>query len=97
MITELLSDYVIILFHQYVTKYLNLRNPLGQEYPFYILIETSGSNATHDEEKLNNFLQHIMETELVLDGTVATDSSKVKVKQQFLCIRLCVKKKKLYS
>ncbi|XP_071805485.1 D-2-hydroxyglutarate dehydrogenase, mitochondrial-like [Asterias amurensis] len=63
----------------YVTKYLKLKNPLSQEYPFYILIETSGSNATHDEEKLNDFLQHIMETELVCDGTVATDYSKIKM------------------
>ena len=63
---------------------MKLKNPLSQEYPFYILIETSGSNATHDEEKLNDFLQHIMETELVCDGTVATDYSKIKVRQQFL-------------
>ena len=65
---------------------MKLKNPLSQEYPFYILIETSGSNATHDEEKLNDFLQHIMETELVCDGTVATDYSKIKVRQQFLYV-----------
>ena len=26
--------------------------PLEDEYPFYVLIETSGSNADHDQEKL---------------------------------------------
>ena len=55
---------------------MKLKNPLSQEYPFYILIETSGSNATHDEEKLNDFLQHIMETELVCDGTVELTTAK---------------------
>ncbi|XP_022090093.1 D-2-hydroxyglutarate dehydrogenase, mitochondrial-like [Acanthaster planci] len=63
----------------YVTKYLGLRNPLNREYPFYILIETSGSNGSHDEEKLNQFLEHIMSTELVIDGTVATDSTKIQM------------------
>ena len=32
-----------------VEKNLKVRNPLDS-YPFYVLIETSGSNATHDEE-----------------------------------------------
>ncbi|XP_038079242.1 D-2-hydroxyglutarate dehydrogenase, mitochondrial-like [Patiria miniata] len=63
----------------YVTKYLELRNPLSKEYPFYILVETSGSDGNHDEEKLNRFLEHIMATELVLDGTVATDSAKIQM------------------
>ncbi|XP_077998542.1 D-2-hydroxyglutarate dehydrogenase, mitochondrial-like [Glandiceps talaboti] len=60
-----------------LTKYLKMTNPLS-EYPFYVLVETSGSNASHDEEKLNTFLETAMETGNVIDGTVATDITKIK-------------------
>lgn len=53
-------------------------SPLA-ESPFYILIETSGSSAAHDEEKLHRFLQEVMTSSLVADGTVATEDSKIKV------------------
>lgn len=47
--------------------------------PFYIVIETSGSDAAHDGEKLHNFLEAAMTSSLVTDGTVATEESKIKV------------------
>lgn len=47
---------------------------------FYIVIETSGSDAKHDEEKLHNFLEAAMTSSLVNDGTVATEDSKIKVR-----------------
>ncbi|XP_037041419.1 D-2-hydroxyglutarate dehydrogenase, mitochondrial isoform X2 [Bradysia coprophila] len=56
----------------------NLRSPISK-YPFYMLIETSGSRMDHDEEKLNNFLQHVMEKRLVLDGTVTNEPGKMKL------------------
>ncbi|XP_070561383.1 D-2-hydroxyglutarate dehydrogenase, mitochondrial-like [Ptychodera flava] len=59
-------------------NYLKMTNPLSADYPFYVLVETSGSNATHDEEKLNAFLETTMATESVVDGTVATDITKIK-------------------
>jgi D-2-hydroxyglutarate dehydrogenase len=43
-----------------------------------MLIETSGSNQQHDEEKLNNFLQKAMETSLVIDGISTSEPSKMK-------------------
>lgn len=46
---------------------------------FYILIETSGSEPAHDEEKLHNFLEEAMTSSLVNDGTVATEDSKIQV------------------
>lgn len=49
--------------------------PLEESYPFYVLIETSGSNHDHDEEKLNTFLEQAMENETVLNGTVAMDET----------------------
>jgi len=39
----------------------------------------SGSNATHDTEKLNSLLEHLLQTGLIADGVVAVDSSHVTV------------------
>ncbi|PHH62150.1 hypothetical protein CDD81_7524 [Ophiocordyceps australis] len=52
--------------------------PLEAEYPFYCLIETSGSNADHDYEKLEKFLQHVMGQDVVMDGVVAQDATQAK-------------------
>ncbi|XP_070609303.1 D-2-hydroxyglutarate dehydrogenase, mitochondrial isoform X3 [Erythrolamprus reginae] len=60
-----------------VEGHLKLTNPVT-ESPFYVLIETSGSNSTHDEEKLNHFLEHIMGSDLVVDGTLASEGKKIK-------------------
>ncbi|XP_076150555.1 D-2-hydroxyglutarate dehydrogenase, mitochondrial isoform X1 [Alosa pseudoharengus] len=58
-------------------KHLKITNPIT-ECPFYIVIETAGSNAVHDEEKLHNFLEEVMASSLVTDGTVATEDVKIK-------------------
>ena len=49
------------------------------ESPFYVLIETSGSNSAHDEEKLSHFLEHVMASNLVIEGTLASEDKKIKV------------------
>lgn len=61
-----------------VTKNLNLKCPIGQ-HPFYMLIETSGSNGDHDGEKLNKFLEDVMSNGIASDGTVAADSNQINV------------------
>ncbi|KAI4883560.1 hypothetical protein NFI96_014682 [Prochilodus magdalenae] len=58
-------------------KHLKLTNPIT-ESPFYIVIETAGSNAAHDEQKLHNFLDKVTSSSLVTDGTVGTDETKMK-------------------
>ncbi|XP_002923192.2 D-2-hydroxyglutarate dehydrogenase, mitochondrial [Ailuropoda melanoleuca] len=60
-----------------VTRHLRLASPV-QESPFYVLIETSGSRAGHDAEKLSDFLDQVLSSGLVTDGTVATDQMKLK-------------------
>lgn len=50
--------------------------------PFYMLIETSGSNATHDEEKLTQFLDMCMEKSIILDGMTTSEPSKMKVRKK---------------
>jgi len=59
-----------------VTENLKLKYPID-EHPFYILIETSGSCAAHDTEKLDEFLEEVMAEGIVLDGTVASEPSKM--------------------
>ncbi|KAF7279777.1 hypothetical protein GWI33_006760 [Rhynchophorus ferrugineus] len=59
------------------TENLKLRSPLP-DYPFYMLVETHGSNNDHDQEKLNAFLEDVMSQGLVLDGTVTNEVSKMR-------------------
>ncbi|KAG8467738.1 hypothetical protein KFE25_006790 [Diacronema lutheri] len=53
------------------------RNPLEGRAPFYMLIEVSGSNEEHDSAKLTGFLEHVMESGMVTDGTLAADSTQM--------------------
>ncbi|XP_059048288.1 D-2-hydroxyglutarate dehydrogenase, mitochondrial-like [Achroia grisella] len=55
---------------------LKLPNPIS-DYPFYVLVETQGSNEIHDEEKLTKFLSKEMESGLILDGTVTSELTKM--------------------
>jgi len=52
-------------------------NPLGQggAAPFYMVLETHGSNAKHDVEKLEAFLEAVMSAGHVQDGTVSQSES----------------------
>ncbi|CAH1105950.1 unnamed protein product [Psylliodes chrysocephalus] len=58
-------------------KNVNSQNsPIG-EYPFYLMIETSGSNERHDEEKLSGFFEEAIHKGLVLNGIVANEPAKI--------------------
>ncbi|KAI1824432.1 hypothetical protein F4861DRAFT_506322 [Xylaria intraflava] len=54
------------------------KRPLDGEYPFYCLIETSGSNTEHDAEKLEKFLEDVMAKDIIADGVVAQDETQIK-------------------
>ena len=62
----------------FVHKVTEKKRPLDGQYPFYCLIETSGSNGDHDSEKLEKFLEHVMEEGVVLDGVLAQDETQAK-------------------
>lgn len=50
------------------------KNPLQERYPFYILVECSGSNEEHDSAKMMDFLDYCMsEAEIIVDGTASQD------------------------
>ena len=61
-----------------VTAHLHVSNPISSS-SFYVLLETSGSNSAHDEQKLKMFLEKVLASGLVHDGTIATVPSKIKV------------------
>lgn len=60
-----------------------LRSPIDQ-FPFYMLIETSGSLSEHDEDKLTRFLTNGMEAGYIRDGTVTSEPSKMKVSSSII-------------
>ncbi|KAG9202481.1 hypothetical protein G6514_004217 [Epicoccum nigrum] len=61
-----------------VNRITGKKMPLEGEHPFYCLVETSGSNTDHDAEKLQAFLEHVMESEIVLDGTLADNQTQIR-------------------
>lgn len=61
-----------------VTAHLRISNPISSSSSFYVLLETSGSNAAHDEAKLQMFIDTVTSSGLVTDGTIATVPSKIK-------------------
>ena len=71
---ELMDGHSQDLVHQVTQK----KRPLEGQHPFYCLVETSGSNPSHDEEKLNEFFEHLMDEGIIADGTVAQDETKKK-------------------
>ncbi len=61
---------------QMVLSTLNgVRDPLPSRHAFYVVIETAGSAAAHDVEKLNGFLEAVMADGTVSDGVVAQDGA----------------------
>ncbi|XP_034235373.1 D-2-hydroxyglutarate dehydrogenase, mitochondrial-like [Thrips palmi] len=60
-----------------VEENVKLRVPL-KESPFYMLIETSGSNCDHDKEKLSQFLENALEKKLITDEIQASEPSRIK-------------------
>ena len=58
------------------SRFLKADHPIESgNYPFYVLLETSGSNKNHDDEKLQGFLEKAMEEGLVEDGIMAQDET----------------------
>ena len=67
-----------------------LNNPFGEKYKFYMLLETRSSMDGNDLEKVNGFLEKMMEKGLALDGLVTDEPAKIKViKYFFLSNDIC--------
>lgn len=52
--------------------------PLEETYKFNLLIETSGSNTDHDSAKLSDYLEHVLSSEIILDGVLAESETQLK-------------------
>lgn len=68
---------------------LGMKNPLtGHEdgHEFYMVIETSGSHTSHDEEKLSSFVEKAINDNIIEDGTLTNEKTKVNVcKMKNIC------------
>ncbi|KAK9324654.1 hypothetical protein V1517DRAFT_316493 [Lipomyces orientalis] len=62
----------------HVARFIELRRPLDEPHNFYVLVETSGSNRAHDEEKLQTYLEGLMESDVISDGVLAQDETQAK-------------------
>jgi FAD/FMN-containing dehydrogenase len=58
-----------------VIHHQNVPDPLETRHLFYIVLETHGSNSSHDEEKLNKFFEEVIELDYAQDGTLAFDET----------------------
>ncbi|CUS07816.1 unnamed protein product [Tuber aestivum] len=47
----------------------------GEETKFYVLVETSGSNKEHDDDKIDKFLMALIEDETIVNGVLAQDET----------------------
>jgi D-lactate dehydrogenase (cytochrome) len=63
-----------------VRKHLeHSREPFETQSPFYVLIETQGSNKEHDDEKLEGFLEKLLKEDVISDGVLAQDTAQTKM------------------
>ncbi|KAL7006437.1 D-lactate ferricytochrome c oxidoreductase [Cystobasidiomycetes sp. EMM_F5] len=69
--------YELVLSHTGQKAPLDNTGTQPGENNFYILIETSGSNKDHDDEKLNALVEDLMEREVVVDGVVGQDETQM--------------------
>lgn len=76
-LSEILSAFELMdgRSQQLVNQSTGNKYPLEGDYPFYCLVETSGSNAEHDMAKLESFLEYIMSEGIVADGVLAQDET----------------------
>jgi len=78
---EILSAFVF--YDKFCLKLLNkhfpnLKDPLSDEPSnFYALLETIGSDESHDKEKLQKFLESIMESRACIGGTLASTKAEM--------------------
>ncbi|XP_058822705.1 D-2-hydroxyglutarate dehydrogenase, mitochondrial isoform X2 [Topomyia yanbarensis] len=57
-------------------EYLKHAAPIGN-FPFYMLLETTGNKKEHDDEKVREFLEFAIGRGIVADGVLACEPSKV--------------------
>ncbi|GAB5371095.1 hypothetical protein AAMO2058_001550200 [Amorphochlora amoebiformis] len=57
-------------------SYLDVVYPLQKaNSPFYVLLETSGSNSNHDNEKILEFITYLHQSQLITEGVMAENKT----------------------
>ncbi len=51
--------------------------PFETDSPFYVLLETHGSNNGHDQEKISALIEELSESSMVIEGVLAQDQGQV--------------------
>ncbi|CAI5440843.1 unnamed protein product [Caenorhabditis angaria] len=76
-LSEILSSFEFLdaQIFECLEENLQLKRVLPTETPFTILVETSGSNSEHDQEKVGRFLEECMENGWVTDGILAESAA----------------------
>ena len=59
-------------------KWNNHIFPLETLYPYHVVIETAGSSISHDQDKLQKFLEYVLSENIVSNGVVAADIQQAK-------------------
>ncbi|KAI8084787.1 uncharacterized protein BX664DRAFT_300287 [Halteromyces radiatus] len=79
-LSEILSAFEFWDIHSFkmFKKHFNHKEVMAKDYPFYILIETSGSNKDHDDQKLTSYLEQMMINGIAQDGVVAQDQQQMR-------------------
>jgi (R)-2-hydroxyglutarate---pyruvate transhydrogenase len=79
-LSEILSAFELMdgQTQDFVHQVTGNKRPLEGRHPFYCLVETSGSNTEHDNEKLEHFLESVMGSDIVADGVLAQDETQVR-------------------
>lgn len=80
---EFLDSGCMRLVSKYISKFAPDVTTFDSEYPFYLLVETSGSNTQHDREKLMAALEAVMASQLVKDGIVSESETQAKALWRF--------------
>eukprot|EP00924_Labyrinthula_sp_SR-Ha-C_P013716 augustus_masked-scaffold_5-processed-gene-11.36-mRNA-1 protein AED:0.01 eAED:0.03 QI:0/-1/0/1/-1/1/1/0/495 len=65
----------------------DVRNPFSLVFPFYLLVETNGSNVDHDIEKIENFIEEMVSEDLLFNENSAVLASTLKEQRELWEIR----------
>ena len=76
-LSEILSafEFMDAAAYRFTVEHSGAKRPLEGDHQFYVIIESSGSNKEHDEQKLSAFLESVLEKETIEDGVLAQDET----------------------
>ena len=79
-LSEILSAFEMmdVASQDLLSKHSGGKRPLEGSYPFYCVVETSGSNSEHDMAKVEEYMGEAMSKGIVADGVLAQDETQAR-------------------